>query len=80
MTLIPNWRAVLTKAWSVRLMILAAVLSGVEVALSFLDPEALGINPGRFAALAGLASAAALVARIWAQPAVTAEVPNEADE
>lgn len=30
MQLIPNWREVLTKAWSVRLIVVAAVLTGLE--------------------------------------------------
>jgi len=41
---IKNWRAVLKKAWSVRLMILAAVLAGVEVILPFLTPTRPGIG------------------------------------
>jgi hypothetical protein len=31
--LIPEWRRVLAKAWSIRLVILAALLSGVELVL-----------------------------------------------
>ena len=34
MTLVANWRAVLRRAWSVRLMLVAAVLSAAEVALA----------------------------------------------
>lgn len=33
MRLIHNWKAVLRYAWSIRFLVLAAVLSGVEVAL-----------------------------------------------
>ncbi len=33
MTLVHNWTGVPRRAWSVRLMILAAVLSGAEVAV-----------------------------------------------
>ncbi|WP_081455273.1 DUF7940 domain-containing protein [Roseibium aggregatum] len=36
MKLVSDWRAVLQRAWSVRLMLLAALLSGAEVALPFL--------------------------------------------
>ena len=50
MRLLPDWRAVLTRAWSIRLILLAAVLSGLEVALPLL-PWA--VHPGVFAALAG---------------------------
>lgn len=45
-------------------MILAALLSGAEVALPFLGDF---IEPGRMAALSGLSTAGAFVARILAQ-------------
>jgi hypothetical protein len=64
MALLPDWRAILRRAWSIRLMLLAAVLSGVEVVLplfAHLFPH------GTFAALSFLAVAAALVARLVAQ-------------
>lgn len=56
-----NWRAVLRKAWSVRLMILAALLSGGEVVLPFFQDW---IPAGVFAGLSGLTVAAAFVARL----------------
>ncbi|MHA7777418.1 DUF7940 domain-containing protein [Roseibium sp. M-1] len=64
MHLAPNWRAVLQRAWSVRLMLLAALLSGAEVALPFMGDF---IAPGRLALLSALATAGAFVARILAQ-------------
>jgi GH24 family phage-related lysozyme (muramidase) len=64
MRLLPDWRAVLTRAWSIRLILLAAVLSGLEVALPLL-PWA--VHPGVFAALAGAVSATALLARLLVQ-------------
>lgn len=64
MKLIDNWRDVLRKAWSIRLMLLAAVLSGVEVVLPFLS-EAL--PRGLFAVLSFLTVAGAFVARLVAQ-------------
>jgi hypothetical protein len=64
--LIPNWRAVLTRAWSVRLMVLAFILTVAEVALPLLDGY-LPIPQYTFAALSGLATAGAFVARIIAQ-------------
>lgn len=71
MTLLPDWKEVLTKAWSVRFIALAAVLSGVEVVVSVLQPTmADDMPPGVFAALAGLVTAAALVARVLAQSEV----------
>lgn len=66
MKLLPNWRRVLTRAWSVRFMALAGVLSGGEVAMPYLE-GVLPIERGTFAALSGLLSAAALVARVFAQ-------------
>ena len=39
MKLIPNAKGVLAKAWSVRLILLAGVLSGAEVALQFWMPN-----------------------------------------
>ena len=66
MNLLHNWRTVLRYAWSVRLMVIAAVLSGLEVALPFLD-GVLDIQPGVLALASGLVTAAALIARIIAQ-------------
>nr|WMC97961.1 hypothetical protein RAR13_04390 [Aminobacter aminovorans] len=66
MKIVANWRAVLRCAWSIRLMILAGLLSGIEVALPLLD-GLLPIPPGVFAALSGLTVAAAFIARLVAQ-------------
>lgn len=68
--LIPNWREVLRYAWSVKLLVLAALLSGAEAALPFfggifhLDPQAFALTT--FAIVA-----AALVARVVAQKQFT---------
>ena len=61
-----NWRAVLRHAWSVRLAVLAALLSAIEVALPVFtsDPP---IERGTFAALSGLVTLAAALARFVAQ-------------
>ena len=66
MKLVRNWAAVLRYAWSVRLMALAAVLSGAEVAIPYLD-GVLPIPPGLFAALAGVTTLGAMLARMVAQ-------------
>ena len=66
MRLLPNWQAVLRRAWSVRLMLLAGLLSGIEAALPLLG-DALPIPPGAFAGLTLLIVAAAFVARLIAQ-------------
>ncbi len=64
MKLLADWREILRKAWSIRLMIVAGLLSGVEVALPlFADALPRGI----FAALSALIVMAALVARLLAQ-------------
>lgn len=66
MRLIANWRAVLRYAWSLRLMVVAAVLSAVEVAVPYLD-GVLPVPPGLFAVLAALVTLAAMIARFVAQ-------------
>lgn len=71
MELKSNWKDIATKAWSFRFIILAAVLSGFEVALPILREaiEPLNIVPsGAFAMLSFVATAAAGIARIVAQP------------
>ena len=49
MKLLPNWRDVLAKAWSIKFMVLAAVMSGIEVVMSILQPSNT-LPPGVFAA------------------------------
>jgi len=69
--LIEDWKTILAKAWSVRLIILAALLSGLEVAMPIVGQtiEPLGIiPPGVFAILSAVTSAGALIARVMAQP------------
>ncbi len=58
-----DWKRILRQAWSVRLIALAAVLSGLEVALPFML-ESSPIAPGVLAAISGVVTAAALIARI----------------
>ncbi|OHD24087.1 MAG: hypothetical protein A2Y38_14720 [Spirochaetes bacterium GWB1_59_5] len=71
MTLLTDWKSILTKAWSVRFIILAGLLSGIEVALQIIEPTVADTMPkGVFASLSGLATAAALVARVIAQNGV----------
>lgn len=66
MKLLPDWRNVLRKAWSIKFMVLAAIMSGAEVVMSILQPSNT-LPPGVFAALAGVVTSAALVARLLAQ-------------
>jgi len=72
MKLAANWRGVLRYAWSIRLMILAGLLSGAEIALPILD-GILPIPRGMFAALSGLATCGAFIARLVAQQAISGE-------
>lgn len=77
MQLVANWRRVIKRAWSIRLMILAGILSGLEVIFSLPDiAERLDWPQGLFAAASGLTTAAAFVARLTAQNGVS----NEADD
>jgi len=62
--LLPDWKQVLKRAWSIRLIILAGTLTGLEVALPLFSDA---VPRGMFAALSALASIAALWARLVAQ-------------
>jgi hypothetical protein len=68
MNLKDDWRDVVKKAWSVRLMILAFVFTMVEVMLPFFGND---FPPRTFALLSGLAVAGAFVARLVAQKDIT---------
>ena len=64
MKLYENWKDILTKAWSVRFMALAAVFSGLEAMMAAVGPF---LPAGTFATLSFAATAAATVARLVAQ-------------
>ncbi|MBX5143221.1 hypothetical protein HJB79_31425 [Rhizobium lentis] len=70
MKLVSDWKRVLQRAWSIRLMLIAGALSGLEFALPYLDGY-VDIPPRLFAALSGLTVAAAFVARLVAQKDVS---------
>ncbi len=81
MTLLHDWQQIIRKAWSVKFMVLAALLSGCEAAVSILQPAiAESLPPGVFASLAGLVTAGALVARVLAQTEVAPEVADAANK
>jgi hypothetical protein len=68
MKLIDDWKDVLKRAHSVKFMVLAAILSGVEVLFQLAEPTLSESMPkGLFPALAGLVTAAGVVARVLAQ-------------
>jgi hypothetical protein len=65
MSLLPDWKSVLTRAWSVKFLALSGVLSGCEAVMqvaggSFLPP---GVGP----AVIGVLSALGILARVLAQ-------------
>lgn len=64
MKLYENWKDIVKKAWSVKFMIIAGVLSAVEVILPFFEDR---FPRGLFAALSGISVGAAFVARLVAQ-------------
>ena len=64
MNLIANWKKIVMKAWSMRLMLLAGLLSGTEVILPlFVD----SIPRNVFAGLSVVTITGAMVARVVAQ-------------
>ncbi len=64
MTLKDDWRDVVRKAWSVKFMVLAFMLTMAEVMLPFFSDA---VPPKLFAVLSGLAVAGAFVSRLVAQ-------------
>jgi len=68
--LITNWWQVLKRAWSIRWIVLAGLLSGLEVFLPIIDGS-VDIPRGLFAALSGAATCGALISRILAQKGVS---------
>lgn len=65
MNLLPNWKWLVRKAWSIRLVVLAGLLSGCEVVLPlFVDTLPRNV----FAVLSMLAAIGAGVARVMSQP------------
>ena len=67
--LVTDWKAILTKAWSVKFNVAAALFGGAELAVQLVKPD--GIEPGLFAALAALVSICATGARVLAQKELT---------
>ncbi|MFC0132986.1 hypothetical protein CR105_25545, partial [Massilia eurypsychrophila] len=60
-----DWRAIVKKAWSLKFNAAALVLGALEVYVGMVKPD--GIPTGAFAMLSGLATTAAMVARVMAQ-------------
>lgn len=65
MRLLPDWKRIARRAWSIRLSIIAAMLSGAEVVL----PLFIDVLPRNlFASLSFVAVVGAAVARVVSQP------------
>lgn len=69
MRILHDWKYILQYAWSIRLIVLAAMLSGVEVYFQIFGAP-LWMPLGTFAGLSSVVSAGAFVARLYAQPIV----------
>ena len=67
MHLYPNWKDIARRSWSLRFVVLAGVLSGLEVILPFFSDE---IPRNLFAILSFVAVSAAFVARLVAQKGI----------
>lgn len=67
-TLTDDWKKILRKAWSFRLAMLAALLSGVETVLPMLEPS---MQTGIFSGLSFVVAVGAGAARIVAQPSMS---------
>ena len=64
MKLYDNWKEILRKAWSIRFMVIAGILSGIEVILPLFHDS---IPKNIFAALSLVFVTAAFVARLVSQ-------------
>lgn len=70
LSLYKNWKTLLKKAWSMRLMAVAGLLTGVEAILPFLTEYVPQSFRGWFAAAAFVVTAAAFMARLVAQKGI----------
>lgn len=61
---LPDWQRVIRKAWSIRLMVLAGLLTGCEAVLPLYQDA---IPRGTFAVLSMVAITGGMIARIVAQ-------------
>ncbi len=66
MNLHPDWKSILRRAWSIRLIFIAGFFSGLEVALPFLQ-DFLPVRQGAFGLLSFIAANGAFVFRLIAQ-------------
>lgn len=64
MKLYDNWKDILTQAWSIRFIILAGILTGLEIILPLFNDS---IPKNLFATLSFVSVSAAFIARLVAQ-------------
>lgn len=62
-----NWREIMRRSWSLRFIIIAGLLSGIEVALPLIGDQ---FAPGIFAGLSAVFTALAFIARLVAQKGI----------
>ena len=67
MKLYDNWREIMRRSWSLRFIIVAGLLSGIEVALPLIGDQ---FQPGVFAGLSAAFTALAFMARLVAQKGI----------
>jgi hypothetical protein len=70
MTPVPEWRRVLLRAWSSRIIIVGGILSAGATAASLIDGQAIG-HPALIPALSFILNVGALIARIMPQKGIT---------
>lgn len=63
-TLAPDWKQILRKAWSVRLLIISALFTAAEVIVPLFFEQ---LPRNVFAVLSGVTAAGALIARVIMQ-------------
>lgn len=68
MELLDDWKKILKKAWSIRLIVLAGLLSGCEIILPMYSES---IPRGLFAILTMIVAIGAMVARVTVQKKLT---------
>ena len=65
MSLLPDWKSILTKAWSVKFLALAGVVSAAEAVVQITGTQMFA--PGVGPAVTGLLAALGILARVLAQ-------------
>lgn len=67
--LVDDWQTILSKAWSVKFNVAAALFGAGEIVVQIWQPES--VRPGVFAGIAAVVSVAATAARVMAQKEIS---------